>query len=331
MAPLTKTVVVYGATGAQGGAVARSLLQSTAGFHVRALTRNPSSPPAQKLASLGAEVIKADGFNQEEMRQALTGAWGFWLNTNHHDPAFPTPEGIDDTIFGCNLISLAADLGVKVMIYSTCERSANYTNGKVLVKGYEEKHNVFQHALRQPGFDAVIGAIPGWYMENFLSPEYAACFGGFPTQPDPEGYLNFASPYLGGPGEVPWISITDDFGDMIHGMFLDPLPYHRQTVQCFSDTITFQDMAQTFTDVTGKKARFVPQTTPADFPTYGVPALEEIRDIFTFTQYTNGNFFGPPNDIKPSQALKKAALEAKGEKSDPELITVREYFEKHFG
>lgn len=80
--------------GAQGGAVARSLLQSTVSFSVRALTRNPLSPPAQELARLGAEIVQADGFNHDQMRAALTGAWGFWLNTNHHDPVRDGPSPI---------------------------------------------------------------------------------------------------------------------------------------------------------------------------------------------------------------------------------------------
>jgi uncharacterized protein YbjT (DUF2867 family) len=53
---------------------------------VRAITRNPQSPKAQALARLGAQVVKADGFNDDEMLAALSGAWGFWLNTHHHDP-----------------------------------------------------------------------------------------------------------------------------------------------------------------------------------------------------------------------------------------------------
>ncbi|GKZ25466.1 hypothetical protein AbraIFM66951_003331 [Aspergillus brasiliensis] len=329
MAPLTKTVVVYGATGAQGGSVARSLLQSTAGFHVRALTRNPSSPQAQELARLGAEVVKADGFNHDEMRNALDGAWGFWLNTHHHDPVFPTPDGIDDTIFGKNLISLAAKVGVKVLIYSTCESASEHSHGKVAVKGMDEKNKVFKYGVDQPEFEAVIGAFPGWYMENFVSPEYAACFGGFPLNEDEEGYLTFTSPRLGGPGEVPWIAVAEDFGDQIHGLFLDPAPYHGRTVQLFSDAVPLEVVTQTFSEVTGKKARYVPQASPSDFPTHGLGVLEELRDVFSFTQYMNGNFFGHPNDLKDSRALKRAAQVAKGQK-ETDLFTVREYFKKHF-
>ncbi|KAJ5801838.1 NmrA-like family protein [Penicillium pulvis] len=325
----TKTITVYGATGAQGGSIARSLLQSTAGFHVRALTRNRASPKAQKLAQLGAEVIQADGFNRDEMRNALKGSWGFWLNTDHHDPAFSTTDGADDTSYGKTLISLAAEVGVKVLIYSTCESSTEHSLGKAVVKGMDEKNKVFRYGVSQHAFDAVIGAIPGWYMENFLSPEYSACFGGFPLQPDAEGYLTFSSPRLGGPGDVPWIAVEEDFGDIVHGLFLDPTSYHGQTVQCFSDTITFENMAETFTKVTGKKARFVPLAAPDDFPTHGMEVLEEIRDIYAFTQHMGGNFYGHPNAIENSKALKKAALKAKGQPDD-KLIMIREYFEKHF-
>lgn len=72
--------------GTQGFPIASSLLKSKKEFVVRALTRRPSSEKAKELAKLGAEVVKADGFSEVDMTGALTGAWGFWLNTDHHDP-----------------------------------------------------------------------------------------------------------------------------------------------------------------------------------------------------------------------------------------------------
>jgi hypothetical protein len=83
--------------GVQGAAVALSLLKSQQNFTVRALTRNPESEKAQELAKLGAEVVKADGFNDDSMKAALTGAWGFWLNTHHHDPVCL----LSDTLHSC--------------------------------------------------------------------------------------------------------------------------------------------------------------------------------------------------------------------------------------
>ncbi|MFN5304822.1 MAG: NmrA family NAD(P)-binding protein, partial [Pseudanabaena sp.] len=49
-----RRILVVGATGKQGGAVARHLLKN--GFKVRALTRNAESPAAKRLTEQGAEV-----------------------------------------------------------------------------------------------------------------------------------------------------------------------------------------------------------------------------------------------------------------------------------
>ena len=56
--PDPKTIFVTGATGNQGGVVARSLNNN--GFRVKALTRNPSSPAAQNLKKLHAEIVHGD-------------------------------------------------------------------------------------------------------------------------------------------------------------------------------------------------------------------------------------------------------------------------------
>ena len=53
-----RSVLVAGATGQQGGAVARQLLSR--GHKVRALTRKPQGEAAKALASSGAEVVPGD-------------------------------------------------------------------------------------------------------------------------------------------------------------------------------------------------------------------------------------------------------------------------------
>ena len=53
-----KQVLVFGATGNVGGAVARELLAR--GWSVRAVTRNPQSEKAQALAKIGAYLVQAD-------------------------------------------------------------------------------------------------------------------------------------------------------------------------------------------------------------------------------------------------------------------------------
>lgn len=52
-----RTIAVVGATGLQGSAVTRRLVQD--GWLVRALTRKPEGDPAHQPAAIGAEVVCA--------------------------------------------------------------------------------------------------------------------------------------------------------------------------------------------------------------------------------------------------------------------------------
>src|SRR4051812_1587525 len=78
-----KLIVVAGATGQQGGAVARHLLKN--GWKVRALTRDPNKDAAKALAAQGAEIFQNDLEDRAGLDAALRGAYGafsvqnFWL------------------------------------------------------------------------------------------------------------------------------------------------------------------------------------------------------------------------------------------------------------
>ncbi|MEC3996559.1 NmrA family NAD(P)-binding protein [Actinacidiphila sp. DG2A-62] len=64
-------VLVTGATGNQGGAVARALLAE--GRPVRALVRDPSSAAARALATAGATLVRGDLDDSASLKEAVTG------------------------------------------------------------------------------------------------------------------------------------------------------------------------------------------------------------------------------------------------------------------
>ena len=70
----TRTIVVAGATGTQGGAVAREL--NARGYAVRGLTRNPDSEGARALSAIGIEMVRGDFDDPESLDVALAGAYG---------------------------------------------------------------------------------------------------------------------------------------------------------------------------------------------------------------------------------------------------------------
>ena len=80
--PSKKIIAIFGATGAQGGGLARAILHdSNSEFAVRAITRDPASDKAKELSKMGAEVVAADVDDPESMTKALEGAYGAYLVT----------------------------------------------------------------------------------------------------------------------------------------------------------------------------------------------------------------------------------------------------------
>ncbi|KAM0232314.1 hypothetical protein ACHAP5_010773 [Fusarium lateritium] len=77
----TRTIAVVGATGIQGGSVARAFL-GLPGWHVRALTRRSTSPKAVALQELGAEILEADMEDVESLVKAFERAHAIFVNTD---------------------------------------------------------------------------------------------------------------------------------------------------------------------------------------------------------------------------------------------------------
>ena len=71
---MSRTILLTGVTGHQGGAVAQALQSS--GFRLRGLTRKPESEQAEALARQGIDIVKGDLDDETTLRRALAGAWG---------------------------------------------------------------------------------------------------------------------------------------------------------------------------------------------------------------------------------------------------------------
>ncbi|KAF8313432.1 NAD(P)-binding protein [Clavulina sp. PMI_390] len=126
-----KIIAVLGATGVQGGGVARDLLKDGE-FAVRAITRKAESPAALALKELGAEIAVADTSDEAALTKAFEGAYGvfaitdFWalFYKNNFDQKGTEQEEIQH---GKNVTNAAKAAGVKHFVWSTLERmKGNY-------------------------------------------------------------------------------------------------------------------------------------------------------------------------------------------------------------
>ena len=113
-----KIIVIFGATGAQGGGLARAILHdSNSEFAVRAITRDPSSDKAKELLRLGAEVVAADIDDAESMKQVLDGAYGAYCVTFFWAHLSPEKELAEAK----SMAEATKAAGLKHVIWSTLE------------------------------------------------------------------------------------------------------------------------------------------------------------------------------------------------------------------
>lgn len=150
----SRTILVTGATGKQGGAVLRHLRDR--GFSVRALTRDPSKPIARNLAGPGTEVVRGDMEDFDSLRRALDGVHGVFAM------ATPYEKGVESEIReGKALMDAAKRADVNHFVYSSVA-SADRDTG---IPHFDSKFEIEKH-LRASGLIYTI-LRPVFFMENW--------------------------------------------------------------------------------------------------------------------------------------------------------------------
>ena len=105
-------ILVTGATGNQGGAAARRLLERGK-FKVRAMVRNTSKPAAQTIQQAGAELVQGDFDDLDSLKQAMQGVYGVFSMQDFRD-------GVDTEIRQGKAVADAAKAaGIQHFVYSS--------------------------------------------------------------------------------------------------------------------------------------------------------------------------------------------------------------------
>lgn len=310
MSPQQKIIVVIGGTGRVGGSVARSLHDNPE-FHVKSTTRNPRSEKGQKLIADGIEVVKADSWSPSELDTALTGAWGVFLNTNSDDRDFQTRTGRPESDMGKTVIDAAKRQGVRHFVFAGLPDSEGISQGEVSILSFANKGAISDYG-RRAGFDSFANVNVGWMMENFWNQSYEQAFGGFARVKDQDGFLTIRLFAMGNdPESTPWTAVRDDYGDIVHGVFLEPEKWNGQVIWAISDPISFQEVVDTYNRVTGTNvARYVRQVERVQAPTPEKTA--EVNGVRDWSHHVKGNYCdGKPVDQSNAKLLKAAASKAR--------------------
>ena len=253
--------LVTGATGRQGGAVARRLLER--GHRVRALARDPSKPAARALTGMGAEVTRGDLDDRPSVERALEGAlegaYGVFAVQNFWEAGYER-----EVRQGITLADAAKAQGVKHFVYSSVGSSYRKTG----IPAFDGKWEIEEH-IRRIGLPYTV-LRPTSLMEDWEEMR-EEIIGGTLAQPlDPDTSLQQVS--------------VDDVGAFAAMAFEDPEGWLGCEVDLAGDESTMLEIAETFGHVMVRKVEYAQVRWDEFRETYG-EELAVMYDWFNKVGY----------------------------------------------
>jgi uncharacterized protein YbjT (DUF2867 family) len=222
-----KTILVTGATGRQGGAVVRHLLER--GFTVNAITRDPDRPSAQSLKAKGVQVFRGDLEDVPSVREALKGACGVFSLQNFWEKG----TGYEGEIRQArNLAQAAADANVSHFVQSSIAGCDNAKGVKHFESKWEIEKLVDSLGLPRTFLRAV------FFMENFINRKMVL--------PGLAGALKTDT-------SLHMISV-DDIGWFVAEAFANPRVYLDETIDIAGDSLTVEEIKHLYRRVSGRSA-----------------------------------------------------------------------------
>jgi uncharacterized protein YbjT (DUF2867 family) len=268
-----KIIAVVGATGAQGGGLARAILADpNGGFAVRAITRDTSKDKAKALAAAGAEVVSADLDNVESLKKAFAGAHGVFGITNFWEHFSAEKEKAQAK----NIAEAAKAAGVKHVIWSTLEDTRQFMSPD------DKRMPFLQEKYRVPHFDAKAEAnayfsgvpstmlVTSFYWDNLYMFQLA-------PKKDESGQYSWAFPM--GNEKLAGIA-AEDIGKCAYGIFKAGSQYIGKTVGIAGEFLTIDQMGQTLSKNLGLGPVKYNAVEPDVYRSWGFPGADEMGNMF---------------------------------------------------
>jgi uncharacterized protein YbjT (DUF2867 family) len=303
-----KLITVVGATGAQGGGLARAILADKGGeFALRAVTRKPDGDAAKALAAAGAEVVTADLDDVASLKRAFDGAYGAFCVTNYWEHMSPDKEIAQAK----NLADASKASGVKHVVWSTLEDT------RLRVPLTDERMPTLHGRFKVPHFDTkgesdkfFDPATTTWLATSFYWDNLIGF--GMGPKADKDGNLGFVLPM--GDKKLPGIAV-EDIGKCAYGVFKRGTAAIGKHIGIAGDHLTGAQMAQALSQALERPVahQAVP---PAVYRTFGFPGADDLGNMFQYKADFEAEYCGA-RSLTESRAL------------NPELLTFSAWLAKY--
>jgi uncharacterized protein YbjT (DUF2867 family) len=290
----SRIIAVVGATGAQGGGLARAILEDPAGgFRLRAITRHADSDKARALAAAGAEVVTADLDDEASVERALQGAHGAFFITNFWEHFSPQKELAQAQ----NMAQAAKAAGVKHIVWSTLED----TRKKVPLS--DDRMPTLMEHYKVPHFDAkgeadaLFEGLPTTWLSTSFYWDNLIHFGMGP-KPGADGVLEFVLPM--GEAKLPGIA-AEDIGRSAYGIFKAGDAFIGKHVAIAGEHLNGMEMACALSEALGQRVRHS-AVSPAEFRAFGFPGADDLGNMFQYKRDFEAEF-RKPRDVEATRRL----------------------------
>ena len=232
-----KLILVTGATGRQGGAVARQLVAK--GWQVRTMTRNPEGSAAKSLAEQGAEVVAGDFDDIDSLKKAVSDTYGVFSVQNFWE------VGAEREIQqGKNIANVAEEVGVQHFVYTSVGAATRHTG----LPHFESKFQIEKH-IRSLELPATM-LRPVAFMENYYIPQV---------------YDRLMKGKLADPVRADvtlQLIAADDIGAFAALVFEKPDDFFGKAIEIAGDQLSNLEIAATFGKAMGIPVRFKKMPMP---------------------------------------------------------------------
>jgi len=268
-----KIIAVVGATGTQGGGLARAILADpNGGFAVRAITRDPNKDNAKALAAKGAQVVQANLDDVESLKKAFAGAYGVYGVTNFWEHFSAEKEKAQAK----NIADAAKAAGVKHVIWSTLEDT------RKLMEPGDKRMPTLQEKYRVPHFDAKADAdayfsgLPATYLVTSFYWDNLYMFKLAPTK-GTDGVYSWTFPM--GNAKLAGIA-AEDIGKCAYGVFKAGQQYVGKRVGITGENLTMNEMSDKLGKGLGIGSVKYNAVEPDTYRGFGFQGADEMGNMF---------------------------------------------------
>ncbi|KUJ08188.1 NAD(P)-binding protein [Mollisia scopiformis] len=239
---MSKLLVIFGATGQQGGSLIQTILSDptlSKTYTLRAVTRDPAQPTAQSLSSRGVSLIKGDPDDTSSLGPIMKDAHTvFAVTTTTYDAECYARELRQ----GKAIADAAVAAGVQYLIFSSLPHVSTLAGGKYKgVQSFDAKAEVEMYVRGLPIKSAFFQ--PGSFMSNFQ--------GGMKPNPVGDGtwaWFNVVTPQT----RLPLIDTAGDTGKYVCAILAEPEKFEGKILCASTEVLSMEEICETIGKASGK-------------------------------------------------------------------------------